>query len=58
MEFSLLVSAEGNSYAFVSLDLAAAIERPFPGTRFTRILGSRLRNKFTVGAIVLSEPIT
>jgi hypothetical protein len=49
---------EGNPYVLVSLDLAAAIERAFPGTSLTRVLGIRLRGKFRVGAVVLSEPIT
>ena len=49
---------DGNPYALVSLDLAAAIEQAFPGTSLTRVLGIRLRGKFRVGAVVLSEPIT
>jgi hypothetical protein len=48
---------EGSPYKFVSLELAAAVERARPGQTLTRVLGIRLQGKFRVGDVMLSGPL-
>jgi hypothetical protein len=51
------MAIEGSPYKFVSLELAAAVERARPGHTLTRVLGIRLQGKFRIGDVTLSEPL-